>query len=1393
MYVYVTQQCKDNAKKYGIESEIKKLSDESDALIRFNPIHPYWKRNIGNLRLLAKIEKVDNDPILCLLNIFPRGGREYDEEFLLNRKGFGEKYLEPLLENPAELQDWLNGQKESGNQQQNQRQPLPHELLNWLELPSWSRDSNDLVIYESEQWMRRFGQETFKDRRESYHGIICEISKPDEMGEITDWPHVKLYSNSQGRSVLFSKIETLATEDIPARPVLLLLAPFADKVSPENIAEVVRATNLCDSDGNANISLGKLELDDLARIAPRSYRYYLLWDFEIWLSIEKQEESNLSLSGEEEKILQSVSTPGQPSLPIFINGRAGSGKSTMLFHLFAEYCERHYKYSEQQKVGYYEKPHPLFITYNEGLVKVAKESVQKMLESHEQMLKSRKESDTVPDIEPFFQPFQKFLLDLLPPTDRESFQPEKYISYNHFRLLYKDSKLPEANNKSYSAGRCWHIIRTFIKGYILDEYMTLEIYREVPRKERTISEETFQKIYETIWERWYKGLTEKSGYWDDQDLIQKVLKLKCYRPDYTAIFCDESQDFTRLELRLIMQLSVFSQYDFGYHRPASLPCAFAGDPFQTLNPTGFRWDSVSASFYNEVIMTLDPAGELNLGMNFKDLKVNYRSSASIVRVTNLIQLWRRLRFDLTELKPQTPWQKDSASKPQKFIQEPELLTAELKRYIEKRPIFIVPCEAGGEIEYIQNDPVLVKLFPQVTEGKTPENVYSAIKAKGLEFPLVILYKFGDELVKEYPESERLLWNFDNGGDDSVELEYFFNKLYVASSRAMSDLVIIDSEAGDKLLWQRASEGGLKQFLERLEKREREVWADLLGTISEAESLEVLDQDNREIQAQRLKKQGETEENPELLRNAKELYDLLGKTLEADECKALALKLEKQFSEAGQVFLKRKKVDEAWECFWNGACWQELKEWYANNPEKKPVERHIADFMAQTPKPVDEFTKFLKDSLESNRLKKNRCSKPWQEAVKEYASQIEELIGGKNFDNSEQGRQFGNTLEDLDEAGYFGTLEVAGNCFYRFKDYTSAVRCWDRCQATQKDEYYLAKAEVLPVPDRLEYLEKAGKAQHIVKEWETQGKPVKPQWLKYVEPALEKQKRYQDLVDHLISRKSWLKATEAIDRCPNAGETESLRFNLVRAIAYSDLTPEEALEDRKRYVNFIAQVRNASSWQQALSVQEVGTALEKIGELVQVLKFYEEFVGDSNSKLRQFARERWIATKKKQEVYEQGTDGDKLDITQQKLAENARKWNIDPKSISSDPALEPDYRRVDATLSPSELSNQLVEEDSHWKTVAKGIEQRQIGRLQVVRMKALKQLTFSDDTSNTLQLNLESGHCTANGKVEVEPSGSSNRLLFKVSESGYTCEVFYGGNHPKVELNTKDFGKMTLTL
>jgi tetratricopeptide (TPR) repeat protein len=1488
MYVYRTSEFNNKVELYSLSDRIDDLCAEledqriDEVQARFERVYPYLKRRLLNRRLIARILRVDDEQLLCLLEIFKRGDSDY-EQFLEDPREYGRENFESQLD-LGQIRKWLAREKTEHPLTQTLPE-LPAELRSWLEPPRWEMETltEDWVIYESEEWVTRFRQREIQDIWETYYQIVSGIrgaAIPCE--EFPDLPNVKLCGLSD-RYVLYSEMQTA---DTFIGGVVFLLAPFAGRPSREEIIQVGKKTALFDGSDDSNILARPLKLHDLTPFAQRSYPAYLLADEESWLAIERGKEANLALSVEEEQILQSVSTatPGQGSLPLFINGRAGSGKSTMLLYLFADYCYRKY-YDERGNRRAEPLPgEPLFLTYNERLLEVAKDGVNTLLASHYRFVTERSQGDGWENSDRFFQPFQKFLFNLLPPQERLRFDPEKYVSFHRFKQLYQGKNPGESLAKvtlqlpqrgRYSPETCWHVIRSFIKGYGLDEHMTPEDYQEeVPRRERTVSIEKFQGIYDTIWERWYKRITKEQGYWDDQDLIARVLELKCYRPEYTAIFCDESQDFTRLELQLIMRLSMFSQYHLGYQPIQSLPFAFAGDPFQTLNPTGFHWSSVQAIFDAEVITALDPAEQLKLVINFQELANNYRSTPPIVQVTNLIQLWRHVIFSISELKPQTAWQQGILSEPQKFILNQNIRPEELADYI-KDTIIIVPCEEGEEAAYARGDEVLSEIFPllkgtviqeeadwqkdELEESPNPnppdplKNVLSAITAKGLEFRKVILYKFGEECNQS-------VWNLRGKGiDQRVKVEYIFNKLYVAASRATEHLFVVDSEKGDRQLWQYASDEALLQVMLHY-ARNREHWQENVRTISTGtpRTMQELREDDPGAIAYEFETKGLSIQNPDLLRRAKQFYNDLDDTEKASFCEAWALKFEENYLEAGNRFLSLNQFDEAWECFWEGMCWTELIAWYQLHHERQTIERSLATFMVadtQNLDAINTFTQLIINDILSNPNTEQQTtnnkqqitnSKQWKKGIEEYANRLEGFLNVTEI-TSNQWQQFADVLEAVIMQGYaFNGL--AAECFYRAKNYEQAVRIWEEGEDIHKPEYSRAKAMLLGIPNGLEYLAQAGDYDSIIAEWEKAEKPRTIHWLPYVAPALEAKQQYQQafvvyiwlnevvkakecfekasegtptiklanvLFQYFYRKKHWADAIECIEKylpkiIGTEGQKADLRFDFIYEIAASNLTPDSLTkEHRKLYEKFFKeQVLSRSDWQQYLLMQQVGIALEKIGSLVETLEFYEQFVDRSDRELHQFARERWIATKKKQEDYAR-TRGqtDKAAKSHAELLKKAEAWGISPESVPLAPPVAPKERptpqvskerqpgittqvnRVSTATSTEQTKSPIPE----IKGLPNGtkVEQLEDGILKfglrhlVIKVMGQGKQVLITDTLSSREVRLDGMQCKVNiGEAAVEAGTGTNQLTFALSASGYSGGLICDMKKPRLELEVQ---------
>ncbi|HBE20716.1 MAG TPA: hypothetical protein DEG17_25855 [Cyanobacteria bacterium UBA11149] len=1389
MYVYRTSEFNRKAERYNIRDRIYSLCDNletqrlDEAQAHFERVYPYLKRRILNYRVICRVVKVDDDEILCFLDIFNRGAREYDD--FLNAPGeYGKIHWQSLLD--------FDGIRESVALSKIQKNPievlpeLPHNFRPWLEPPGWQmeRTNGDWIICETEEWVSNFSQPNIKKNWRYYYQLVAQInsgtltsSLPTDMddgdtllwgqevqreeeertllttedGKITP-DRIKLCGNydAEGeriyRYILYSQIKTT---DATIGGVLFLLAAFDRKPSSQDVAEVGNKTALFNGANTDNILARELNIHELTPFARRSYPAYLLADEESWLAIEGGAEANLALSPEEEQILQSVSTPGGSStLPLFINGRAGSGKSTMLIYLFADYCYRKYYNEQGERRSEILPGELLFLTYNERLLDVARDGVKRLLSSHHRFLTERSQMDELPDIDSCFQPFQKFLFNLLPPEEQSRFNPDKYISFHRFKQLYNGFCPHESFAKAilklrqyrdYSPETSWHVIRSFIKGYGQPEAMTPEDYQEeVPRKERTIDLEKFQGIYDSIWERWYKHITQEEGYWDDQDLIARVLELKCYHPHYVAIFCDEAQDFTRLELQLIMKLSLFSQYNLGYRPINCLPFSFAGDPFQTLNPTGFRWSSIQSAFDGEVITAIDPAGQLKLAVNFQELTFNYRSTPPIVEFINLIQLWRYVLFNIQEIKPQTPWHPGNFPEPQKFILNQNITASALANYI-KDTIVIVPCEEGEEAAYVKEDEILSQIFPQlntpVVEAKSnqakpdsngdrerkptrqsPEpikNILSAVAAKGLEFKKVILYKFGEACNQN-------VWNLKKQPiDEKIKIEYFFNKLYVAASRATAYLFVVDSEKGDRQLWEYASDEALLQAMLGFAKN-TDIWQDKVKTLTPGtpKTMEELQELEPIAIAIEFETKGLTAENSSLLRRAKQFYTDLGDHIKGKFCEAWALKFEGQFQEAGTIFQELGNDTLAWDCFWAGCSWQELVNWYQQHPATQTIERHLAIFMASSPQDLAALDNFTSLAFElqyqlTSKGEELTNTRQWKQTIIEYGKRIESLKTLTDV-TSETWQKFGDLLTNLNFNAQLNLL--ASDCFYLAQNYQQAIWQWETCQATQNPLYHRAKAKLMGIPDGLAYLEKAARYDLITIEWEEAGKPRDRNWLKYVALALENQAQYQQALIVYIWMDELIKAQESFRRASQGGVTIKLltiicqyffrknywgeaietinkyldsvtgspskialfKFDIVYELALSDLKREDLTkEQRKSYATLIKdQVLSNPAWQNHLSIHHLGIALEKLGGLVNTLEFYEEFIEDSEPEISQFARERWLVTKKKQVDYARHQNKPQTFIkTQSELLKKAQAWQISIDSLSPIPPTAPKQRPI----------------------------------------------------------------------------------------------------------------------
>ncbi|OAB58544.1 hypothetical protein AY600_10430 [Phormidium willei BDU 130791] len=1364
MFVYISPNCRQEAQTYNKLDKLSQLkaSIQSEGLTaiqsHFDWNYPYLKHRFHNLRLIGKIQKVGNDRVFCLLKIFQRGQPDYEHRFLDNPDQYGETHFKP---NILDIEREIQHQKDALSAEQQPKHPPAH-LKEWLHKPSLLMDSQGGAIYETRIWVEQFKTVEIDRHWQTYHelvyGLIEQDSNPAIQEQPTPYEGLFLcYHKTRQKAILFSRIEAT---DSPGNLAILLISPFTERPSLQEIEQLGVSLNLY-GPGLENRLTHPLSRNDIAQYSLRYYPRYLLLDPDIWYEIEREAEGNFALSVEEESILEAG------KLPIFINGRAGSGKSTMLFYLFAYYCQKYIDIREHNP-GLPEVEvavHPLFITYNKRLLESARRGVRKLLNHHHHFADRSIEID----FETFFTPFQDFLLAQLDADTVAKFDLDKHISFYQFERAYQSS-FPG----KLSPAECWHIIRAFIKGYNLED-MVAEDYSDIPRRERTVPEDTFNFVCNSVYS-WYKKYLKSNHFWDDQDLIREVLKQGKITPKYSALVFDEAQDFTKLELRLLVQLSIFTDYEL-YPPVESLPFAFAGDPLQTLNPTGFRWTSVRAAFYEQVIASLDPDRHLNLQMTFHELKSNYRSLGAIVRLTNLILLWRYLFFKSHQLTLQVPWKPGHGIPPQKFILSQNLDAAQFRQQCQNDPIILIPCEEGGELNYLRQDELLRDLFPEIQQDKVPKNILSASQAKGLEFPFVILYHFGDELAQGQTSLDKLY----HAQQRNLELEYFFNKLYVAASRPTEALVILDSPAGDQALWRFADRKGCDRAIQASQLQPQD--AAQISFLPRGESFAVFNRDNRLEQAQQFWENGLSQENPEFLYRAADFYRSLNSYEKADTCQAWALKFERAFQSAGERFLALQQPHEARTCFWQGLCWPQLRDWHQQY-RGSAIETAIAQFMVNQPASLSQLREFSQQ-LETHisQAQRHYTEKPWRMAIQAYRDTIQEFLNAKETLTPREWQQYGDSLEQLAQAKYPQLLDSAGSCFYAAQtpeNQRRAVECWEACGATDHRQYSLAKAQQVGFPEGLSYLREAQAHKQIIDVWEQAGKPGKANWLKHLDQirwALELERRWDDVVPYLLQARRWLEAIETLDRS-QAPDSQALTWEVVRQLATSNLTPEETRPQRRRYVEFLNQIIQDERWSRHLTPAEVGASFERVGEWVPCLNFYEQLIesADLSSHWRRYAQQRWLASKLKQQQFAEGTNPQRAEAIRAEIERKGQQWHIDPSRIPPEPQpSEPN--RLPGTVQVEGLPQRVL-----LQRRGNGA-QFVLGGVSVEAVQTTKSLQVTLQSRQTeeavfLKLTRKGGLVRRNGLTIYADNGNS--LLFRLGEVCLGRLVYRGGN-PRVEV------------
>lgn len=158
---------------------------------------------------------------------------------------------------------------------------------------------------ETKLWVDRISSPEFKDWKSLMLDPLLETldSKIEGLAEIRS-PKDNRYG------ILFRRV--------PSEKMAILFTPFKDQPPSEMVKK--RYPDLLAQESPAK--------ETVLRKTKRAYPHELVLNEQAWLDVQSDADGNMALSMEEIAVLQSARN-SQGGFPLFINGSAGSGKSTI--------------------------------------------------------------------------------------------------------------------------------------------------------------------------------------------------------------------------------------------------------------------------------------------------------------------------------------------------------------------------------------------------------------------------------------------------------------------------------------------------------------------------------------------------------------------------------------------------------------------------------------------------------------------------------------------------------------------------------------------------------------------------------------------------------------------------------------------------------------------------------------------------------------------------------------------------------------------------------------------------------------------------------------------------------------------------------------------------------
>ena len=433
---------------------------------------------------------------------------------------------------------------------------------------------------------------------------------------------------------------------------------------------------------------------------------------------------------------------------------------------------------EQQKT--YQHPLPLIIIGPAGSGKTAL-TLEKLKQAHGRVLYvtlSRYLADNSRNIyyanhyendsqEVFFLSFREFMETMRVPEGRE-------ITYSAFAKWFL--RIPKQQRVS-DAHRLYEEFRGVLTGSVVDKpCLSREEYLDLGVRQSIFLADERELVY-TLFEK-YLAFLKENGLFDPNMLAHGYLPHA--RQEYDFIVIDEVQDITNIQLQLILK-SLKQSDNF----------ILCGDSNQIVHPNFFTWSGLKSLLYN--------AESMEAGKVTRILQSNFRNSTAITGLANTLLRIKQKRFG--SIDRESNYLMNSVSDERGeivFLKDTDKAKRELSRQTRRSTKFAV-------LVMRDEDKAAVRQF-----FDTPL-LFSIQEAKGLEYENVVLVNFISTERASFREIIDGVSEEDLAGeleyrrgrdktDKSLEVyKFFINSLYVAITRAVRKLYLIESDTSHPLI------------------------------------------------------------------------------------------------------------------------------------------------------------------------------------------------------------------------------------------------------------------------------------------------------------------------------------------------------------------------------------------------------------------------------------------------------------------------------------------------------------------------------------------------------------------------------------------------------------------